>query len=236
MRIFKFPNFVFRQPPYPPSPAWVADAADTAVATAAAAAATVAAAPAGAEVTSSAAVVAAAAAATPASASEVEVEAEEEEEAGRASPVDAQCSRPETPPASDSAGHPSPGGESTASPGEDAAGPEGAGEQTEPETEAPPVGAERQQSAAGQHERAASEEDLTEDLTEAASLAAEARDSAEAPLMNYATAKIVMTKPSVDAAPGQSSPAPSLSGFRGQVLLLFRSAEPQNQNPFSAAG
>lgn len=47
------------------------------------------------------------------------------------------------------------------------------------------------------------EADQGEDLTEAANLAAEAQDSAEAPLKNYTAAKIVMTKPSVDAVPGE---------------------------------
>lgn len=181
------------------------DAPDS-LATAAAAAATVAAAPTGAEVSSSAAVAAAAAGAVavsvaPPASAEGETEDVDQPEAEESAGVEtssptAESVEPETAEESveQAAAAPEQAEAEAVVPAEQSADPAapaaaGEGQQAEQQVE---------QQVEQQMEQQA---EAAEDLTEAANLAAEAQDLAEAPLINYAAAKIVMTKPSVDAFP-----------------------------------
>lgn len=168
------------------------DAPDTAVATAAAAAATVAAAPAGAEVTSSPAVAAAAAAASASTSEEESKDADPAPQEADTQPEAASdVPQPEVPQPVEE-----PRAEEVAAEVPAAA----EGEAAEPQKPQPVESA----APNGEPGEAGAEAEAGDDLTDAANLAAEAEDTAEAPLKSYAAAKIVMTKPSVDAAPGET--------------------------------
>ncbi|XP_034237291.1 small G protein signaling modulator 2-like [Thrips palmi] len=185
--------------------------APEAVSTAAAAAATVAVAPTGAEMTSAAAVVAAAGAAaatTTATAAAVAAEAPTagvvEGETAAVQNGEVEEAEAETVPEAQA---------ETAAPE-----PEAEPDATEP-GEAKQNGAEEPAEGVPETEAEKAEQaDQGEELTEAANLAAEARDSAEAPLKNNyaaANAKIVMTKPSVDAVPETEKPEDSANKLAG---------------------